>query len=121
MTHLYFYFKHFYDRSLRQLKSEPRLYWVLAKEFNYAQKNIHDDVLEYIVKNYCEDIWWSFYTDEDFLKLRNVHLSRKLQASGKLEKRRNFYRENFGRLRKFYKNKGWRIFMSVVDVVQCVA
>lgn len=121
MTHLYFYYKHFYDHSLLTLKSEPRLYYVLAKEFAYAKKNIHDDVLTYIVNNYCVSIWHSFYTDEDFLTLRNLHLSRKLQSKGKLEKRRNFFRENFGRLRKWYKNKGWRIFMSVVDVFQCVA
>jgi len=118
---LYFYYQNFYVQSIEAIKEDDRLHFLVATEF-CDDNAVHEEVLKYIVTKYCENSQHDFDNDEEFMVLKMTVENLNVDHHKHKLERLQFYEQNFHALRRFVKNKVWRIFIFVCDlaIVVCL-
>lgn len=113
---LYFYYQSFYVKSMNALKEDDKLHYLLYWEF-IDDNDIHPKVLKYIVETHYENPDHCFASDEQLAKLKEKYENIAFSANQEQEKRLNFYKDNFPKLRKFRSSLGWKIWLFICDLV----
>lgn len=112
---LYFYYQSFYVKSLRDLKEDKKLHFILYHEF-VDDNDIHPNVLKYIVETHCENDEHDFSTDEMLMKIKEKFENLRIEGSSAKKSSEKFYAENFQKLNVFRKNWIWKIFLFLCDI-----
>jgi hypothetical protein len=102
---LYFYYQNFYVKTLAALRAQKRLYFVISREFVDLGDVPHPEVLEYIVKMYCENEDHAFSTDEEFTRIKDKLAESLNVGKNNRLKRKDFYESNFEKPRAFLESK----------------
>lgn len=113
-TTVYYYYQTLLKKNIAEVQKDDKLYIIVVKEFKEFGF-INPKLLKYIVEKNCENPKNDFRFDEQFKIIKRKTQDAHKEYNEMLNKRKEFYEENFGDLNNFRKKWGYRLVVFLIN------